>query len=142
MSAPITARVTLGASSASPPATTRIACSSSAGSVSLSRNPYAPARTAATTLSSSSNVVRTTTRTEASCGSVVIRRVAVTPSTSGIFRSISTTSGRSSRARATASPPFWASPTTAMSGADSTSIRNPARSSAWSSASRTLIIAA
>jgi DNA-binding Lrp family transcriptional regulator len=44
------------------------------------------------------------TRTEASRGSEVIRLVAVMPSTSGILRSISTTSGRSSRARATARP--------------------------------------
>ena len=132
--------VTLGARSASPRATTRTPCSSSSGSTSLTRNPLAPARNAPNTCSSSSNVVRTTTRTAASCGSAVIRRVAVRPSTSGMLRSISTTSGRSSRARATAVPPLGASPTIVMSSADSRSIRKPARTSAWSSASSTRII--
>ena len=55
-------RVTLGASSDSPPATTRIPSSSWAGGVSLSRKPLAPARSAPKTYSSRSNVVSTSTR--------------------------------------------------------------------------------
>ena len=52
--------------------------------------------------------------------------------------SISTTSGSSSRApAATASSPSAASPTTRRSGSASSSARNPARTSAWSSASST-----
>src|ERR671917_578771 len=42
--------------------------------------------------------------------------IAVTPSISGILRSIKTTSGLRSPTNATASLPFWASPTTSKSG--------------------------
>src|ERR1051326_371217 len=48
--------------------------------------------------------------------------------------SISTTSGRSRRTTLTASAPSVASPTTQMHGSDSRIMRNPARTSAWSSA--------
>ncbi len=123
----MTARVTLGDSSASPRATTRTACSSSSGSTSLTRNPLAPARSAANTVSSSSNVVSTTTLVAASRASPAIRRVAVIPSTSGMCMSMSTTSGACSRVSATATPPLAASAITAMSPADSSSSRNPAR---------------
>ncbi len=47
----------------SPPATTRTAWRSSSGSMSLSRNPLAPARSASKTYSSISKVVSTMTRT-------------------------------------------------------------------------------
>ena len=125
----MTARVTLGESNASPRATTRTACSSSSGSTSLTRNPLAPARSAANTVVSSSNVVSTTTLVAASRGSLAIRCVAVTPSTSGMLMSMSTTSGACSRVSATATPPLAASATTVMSPADSSSSRNPARTS-------------
>src|SRR5215472_5949511 len=138
----INARVTLGASSASPPATTRIACSNSSGSRSLIRKPLAPALSAAKTFSSSSNVVSTTILMLSSSWSATIRLVAVSPSTSGILRSISTTSGLCWRASATAIPPLDASATTSMSAADSSRARKPARRSAWSSASSTRITAA
>ena len=64
-----------------------------------------------------------------------MRLVASTPSSTGMRMSISTTSGRVSRARETASSPSPASPTTAMSSSLSSSTRSPARSSAWSSTS-------
>ena len=81
-----------------------------------------------------------TTRTPARAGSAAIRRVAARPSTPGIRMSISTTSGPSSRGQ----PDRLrrrraASPTTSMSACASSSARNPARTSAWSSASRTRI---
>src|ERR1700761_5749107 len=62
------------------------------GGASFSRKPLAPARSAPSTFSSASNVVRTMT----SGGWVMLRsrRVALIPSTRGIRRSISTTSGR------------------------------------------------
>ena len=75
-------------------------------------------------------------------GAAQIRRVASMPSISGIRTSISTTSGRICSARATASAPVPASPTTVRSGARSTSTRKLPRSSAWSSAisTRTLTL--
>ena len=76
-------RVTLGESSASPAATARTARSSSVGSVSFTRNPLAPLRSASNTYSSSSNVVRITTRTASSAGSAPMRRVAVEPVDAG-----------------------------------------------------------
>src|SRR6266498_3139280 len=57
----------------------------------------------------------------------------------GIERSIRTTSGCSSRAFCTSSTPSPASPATAMSRWTSSSMRSPVRSTAWSSAIRTLI---
>src|SRR3954449_3876598 len=53
--------------------------------------------------------------------------------------SISTMSGRSRRARSTACSPSPASPTTSMSAWASSNARNPARTSAWSSARSTRI---
>ena len=53
-----------------------------------------------------SNVVRTITRMRPSRGSEAIRRVAVDAIHPGIRTSISTTSGRSALASATAMPPF------------------------------------
>ena len=132
-------RVTLGASSASPPATTRTAASNSAGSVSFNRKPLAPARNASNTYSSRSNVVRITTRVEDSRSSPVIRRVASTPSIPGIRMSIRTTSGRSLETSSTAACPSAASPTTSMSSADRSRTANPPRTRAWSSAIATRI---
>ena len=82
-----------------------------------------------------------TTRTSRSRGSVTMSRAAVSPSVPGIRMSISTTSGRRSRASRTAAAPSSASPATVMSGADDSRARNPARTSAWSSASSTSITA-
>ncbi len=67
------------------------------------------------------------------------RLVASIPSTPGMRMSISTTSGRSSRASATASSPSSASPTTSRSSCTSRIARKPARTSVWSSATRTRI---
>jgi hypothetical protein len=130
-----------GERSASPPATTRTACTSSSGSVSLTRNPLAPDRMASNTYSSRPNVVRITTRTPARRWSAAIRRVASSPSVPGIRMSINRTSGVSSEASRAASSPSAASPTTSMSDCASRSERNPARTRAWSSASRTRIVA-
>ncbi|CAM5413327.1 hypothetical protein SFUMM280S_08564 [Streptomyces fumanus] len=58
----------------------------------------------------------------------------------GIRMSIRTTSARRSFARRTASAPSDASPTTSMSGSESTRTRKALRSRAWSSASRTRIV--
>ena len=96
----------------------------------LSRKPLAPALSAPKTYSSRSNVVRTTTRVPRSFGSEVISRVASRPSISGIRISMSTTSGASSRASVTASAPFLASPTTAMSLSMLSTDWNPARTRA------------
>src|SRR5215469_1341238 len=137
---PISRRVMLGASSASPAATTRMAVSKSAGSVSLSRNPLAPARSAANTYSSRSKVVRMITRTPAVSGAVVIRRVASMPSRSGIRTSIKTMSGLTARATSTASAPLAASPTTENPGVAAMMPQNPTRTSAWSSATATEIV--
>jgi hypothetical protein len=134
-------RVTAGASSAPPPATTRTASTSWPGRTSLSRKPLAPTRIAASTSSSRSAVVRMRTRTPEP--PATSRRVASTPSRTGMRASIRTTSGRSRRAAWTAWSPSAASPTTWMSGSASRIIRNPARTSAWPSASstRTLTVA-
>jgi len=131
---PIRRRVTLGASSASPPATTRMALIRSAGSVSLSRNPLAPARSAAYTYSSRSNVVRISTRTSVLA---VICRVASMPSMTGIRTSIRTTSGLVSLAAVTAALPFAASPTISRPGVAAMMPQKPTRTRAWSSATTT-----
>lgn len=99
-------------------------------------------RRAETTYSSTSKVVSMTTRTAASSGSALIMRVAASPSVPGIRMSIRTTSGRVRRASSTACAPSEASPTTSMSGSESTSTLKALRRSAWSSASSTLTGAA
>src|SRR5690606_31532518 len=81
-----------------------------------------------------------TTRTAASSGSALIRRVAASPSVPGMRMSMRTTSARRSRASSTASAPSDASPTTSMSGSESTRTRKALRSRAWSSASRTRMV--
>ena len=122
--------------------TTRSACSSSAGWVSFSRNPLAPARSARKMYSSSPKLVRITTRTPASRSSATICLVASRPSSTGIWMSTSAMSGRCSAASATACCPSAASATTSMSSSASSSDRMPLRISAWSSASRILIMTA
>ncbi|CAM5728546.1 hypothetical protein STENM223S_06107 [Streptomyces tendae] len=133
----ISRRVTAGATMPSPPATVRTAVSRSLASVFFSRNPAAPARSAPKTYSSRSKVV--STRTSAS-RSPTTARVAATPSRRGICTSISTRSGRSSRASATACSPSAASPTTSTSGALPRISTSPARTADWSSATRTRIM--
>ena len=137
----ISLRVTAGDSSESPRITMRSACSNSAGWVSFSRNPLAPARSARKMYSSSPKLVRITTRTSASRSSVTICLVASMPSTapaSGCRRA--RCPGGARVASATACFPSAASATTSMSSSASSSALMPLRISAWSSASRTLIM--
>ena len=117
----------------------RMAVISSSGGASLRRNPLAPARNDPKTLSSSEKVVRTRIRT-ASPHSATMRPVAAMPSRRGIRRSMRTTSGSSRRACRMASSPSTASPTTTKSGTDSSSLRKPARTSAWSSHTRIRVL--
>ena len=79
------------------------------------------------------------TSTRAGC-LAVISRVAAMPSSSGMRMSISTTSGSSRPALWIASWPLEASPTTSRSGWFSSTSRNPARTSDWSSAIRTRML--
>ena len=83
--------------------------------VSLRRNPLAPARSAPRTRSSASKVV--STMIAGGAGRAMICAVAVSPSTTGIRMSMSTTSGRCSRMAAGASAPSLTSPTTFAGGA-------------------------
>src|SRR5688572_15066352 len=82
-------------------------------------------------------MVRTRMRVVVSVARIAF--VAVAPSIPGMDRSMITTSGCRRCASATASAPFDASPTTAMSRAGLSTARNPARTTAWSSASTTRI---
>src|SRR3954452_10749228 len=66
-------------------------------------------------------------------------RMACTPSTRGITRSISTTSGRRRCAAAIASRPSPASPTTSMPSWSDRNVRSPSRTTAWSSTTSTRI---
>ena len=66
-------------------------------------------------------------------------RAASMPLVLGMRMSISTTSGRTSPARATASAPSLAWPTSSMSGSSTRTISRPRRKSAWSSAISTRI---
>jgi hypothetical protein len=111
-----------------------MAVSRSAGSVSLSRNPLAPARSAAKTYSSRSNVVKMSARTSVLC---VICLVASMPSMTGMRTSIKMTSGLVRRAASTASTPLPASPTTVNPGVAAMIPQNPTRTRAWSSATTT-----
>src|SRR3954463_15189476 len=89
--------------------------------------------------SRSENDVSTTTT--ASGSSERTRLIASMPSTLGIERSIRTTSGWCSRHSSTASAPSAAVPTTSRSSAVASSWETPVRTTAWSSASRILIMA-
>src|SRR5436190_8849092 len=84
--------------------------------------------------SRSENDVSTTTT--ASGSSERTRLIASMPSTLGIERSISTTSGLCSRHISTASAPSAAVPTTSRSPAVASSWDTPVRTTAWSSARR------
>ena len=64
-------------------------------------------------------------------------RVASTPLIVGMFRSMTTTSGASSRTSLTASAPFAASPSTCTPPCSSSRLRRPVRKRSWSSTSRT-----
>ena len=74
--------------------------------------------------------------------SAAIGRVASTPSIAGIWTSITTTSGRVSWASRTASAPVAASATTSTPSSDPSSAPIPRRTTGWSSATRTRIVAA
>ena len=67
--------------------------------------------------------------TRVSGRAAVIWRVASMPSKPGMRTSMSTTSGRSSRAQTIASEPLPASPTTVRPALASSTMRNPIRSS-------------
>src|SRR5215207_8919771 len=97
----------------------------------------APALTAPVTEAPSRTLVKAMTSTSGSSVRMVL--VDSRPSMTGIRRSISTTSGLSSRAIAKASWPSWASPTTWMSGSRERNMRSPWRTTPWSSVIRTLI---
>src|SRR3954451_21275649 len=84
------------------------------------------------------NEVSTTTRTSG-C-SLRSRRVVSTPSSTGIERSISTTSGRRSWARTSACCPSDAWPTTSRSAAVPIKATRPARTRWWSSTSSTVVL--
>ena len=92
----------------------------------------APASIAGTTSVSVSKVVRTSTR--ALMPFSASNLIALTPSSTGMRRSISTTSGRSAAARSTASLPLAASPATSNSPLASKMPRSPSRTTGWSSA--------
>src|SRR5207253_6870091 len=66
-------------------------------------------------------------------------RIASTPSSFGITRSIRTTAGRSCSASSTASAPSAASPTISIPSWSSRKLRRPSRRTAWSSAISTRI---
>jgi len=57
-----------------------------------------------------------------------------------MVRSRTTTWGRSASTRSRHSTPSEASPTTSMSGSELMSIRTPARTTGWSSATSTVIL--
>ena len=82
------------------------------------------------------------TRTLGAPSMTVICRVACRPSSTGMRMSMRMTSGRSSAARATASWPFTASPTTSMSGWAFSRMEKPDRTMPWSSAITTLMLTA
>src|SRR5881296_2685161 len=75
-------------------------------------------------------------RTRAQGAEREIRRVASIPFNSGIATSMTTTFGVNCSASSTASRPLPASPTTSMSGCESSISRNPWRTIAWSSANK------
>src|SRR2546423_5722999 len=99
----------------------------------------APASSASRMRSRSENEVSTTMRASGFCART--RPIASMPSMLGIERSMRVTSGRSARAIVTASAPSDAAPTTSMSSTVASSWVSPERTTAWSSASRTRIMA-
>src|SRR5690242_10342447 len=89
---------------------------------------------ASITSASSSEIV--STRTRVSGATAVMCRVASTPPISGMFRSMTTTSGAISRTERTASDPEAASPET-WTPCSSSRFRSPVRNRSWSSTIRT-----
>src|SRR5216684_4506285 len=71
--------------------------------------------------------------------SALMRAVASMPSSCGMRMSMRITSGFSSRANAIASLPFEASPITMNSGSSVRYLRNPSRTTQWSSTTKTLM---
>src|SRR5690554_1465043 len=135
-------RVADAAMTALPAWTVRMAASRNSGSASFSTNPLAPPRMARVAASSRSNVVRTMMRgtlPPRSSAAARMARVDSIPTITGMRMSMSTTSGRLAAAMAIPSTPFPASPTNSRSTCDDTSMRMPARKSAWSSTSPTRI---
>ena len=110
----------------------------SSGGVDLTRKPDAPARSARSTYWSASKVVSTTTAGLAA--SSPIRSIAVRPSTPGMRRSISTTSGRLRTTASTPAAPSCASSTTSMSSAEPRIVRRCAQTICSSSTTTTLIM--
>ncbi|MNT45512.1 hypothetical protein D3C72_1821010 [compost metagenome] len=75
----------------------------------------------------------------ACASSAQMRSIASTPCISGMFRSISTTSGRSCRYSSTAARPVPAWPSRRKPGSEAISEARPARISGWSSAIKRVI---
>src|SRR3990170_4338562 len=125
---------TAGESGVSPRNTPRTRSNSSSGRRSFSRYPSAPLLIASNRSSSSSEIVRATTLI--SGHSLLIRRVASAPPQTGIWMSISTTSGLADRTCSTAFTPSEASPTTSKPSSSSRRARSPFRNRSWSSTRR------
>ncbi len=110
----------------------------------MSRKPLAPALSAAKAYSSRSKVVRMSTCGASGSGlpssARQIRRVACTPSSRGIRTSMRITSTSVCRSFSTAWAPSPASAAISMSPCDWRIIRNPVRSSSWSSTSITRMV--
>src|SRR3990172_13285919 len=107
---------------------------SSSGRRSFSRYPSAPLLIASNRSSSSSEIVRATTLI--SGHSLLMRRVASAPLQTGMWMSISTTSGLADRTCTTAFAPSEASPTTSKPSWSSRRARSPFRNRSWSSTRR------
>src|SRR3990170_1862878 len=107
---------------------------SSSGRRSFSRYPSAPLLIASNRSSSSSEIVRATTLI--SGHSLLMRRVASAPLQTGMWMSISTTSGLADRTCSTALAPFDASPTASKPSWSSRRARSPFRNRIWSSTRR------
>ena len=126
-----------GSTKASPLATARMAASNSFSADFFKTNPAAPACKAWRKMASSSCMVRSNTRHSGAAARMARR--ACSPSMPGMLTSNRRTRGASSRVRRSAMAPSPASPMTVISGWFSSSIFKPARRTAWSSASKTVI---
>ena len=114
-----------------PSASVRIAPVSRSSDTSFNSHPFAPARTASKRFASSSNVVRMRVG-----GRPCNRLSTPTPSSFGMRRSSSTTSGFVSSMTPMASSPSAASPAISMSPERPRSERRPWRTIVWSSVRR------
>src|SRR4051812_9900834 len=104
----------------------------------LSRNPRAPASSTSLTRVSVSCIVKIRISTPGTLARICL--VASTPLSAGRLKSRTATSGRVARALSIASIPSEASAATSQPGCDSRIVRNPARTTSWSSAIRIRII--